>query len=82
MEERGQETIKEQDWRRGEKKKMEEHNEGRTENMRKSNLQRVEDQSVSEMDSEAESKVWENGEKTQLIRRDFCPNIFWLLIYE
>lgn len=42
---------------------MEEHNEGRTENMRKSNLQRVEDQSVSEMDSEAESKVWENGEK-------------------
>lgn len=55
---------------------MEEHNEGRTENMRKSNLQRVEDQSVSEMDSEAESKVWENGEKTQLIQRDFCPNIF------
>lgn len=44
-------------------KKMEEHNEGRTENMRKSNLQRVEDQSVSEMDSEAERKVWENGEK-------------------
>lgn len=42
---------------------MEEHNEGRTENMRKSNLQRVEDQSVSEMDSEAEIKVWENGEK-------------------
>lgn len=63
MEERGQETIKEQDWRRGKKKKMEEHNEGRTENMRKSNLQRVEDQSVSEMDSEAEIKVWENGEK-------------------
>lgn len=31
--------------------------------MRKSNLQRVEDQSVSEMDSEAESKVWENGGK-------------------
>lgn len=63
MEERGQETIKEQDWRRGKKKKMEEHNEGRTENMRKSNLQSVEDQSVSEMDSEAESKVWGNGEK-------------------
>lgn len=63
--------------KKGEKKKMEEHNEGRTENMRKSNLQRVEDQSVSEMDSEAERKVWENGEKkTPLIQRDFCPNIF------
>lgn len=58
--ERGQETIKGTGLKKGEQ--IEKHNEGRTENTRKCNLQRTEHQSLEEMGGEAARK-WRRMEE-------------------